>query len=142
MIFLNMKGVNMEKKKSLLLIIILLVILLGLWNLMFFQETKTLETSTRTTHSDLVSPQLQTRHVDLIRQNDIFYPVNIEANKGDKLILNIISLDNYSQIIIDEFDVNTRIKSGVIELNLDREGVFSYFCSNCKNKLAGSIIVY
>ncbi|MEK6826779.1 MAG: cytochrome c oxidase subunit II, partial [Nanoarchaeota archaeon] len=61
-----------------------------------------------------------------------FDPETITANKGDKVKLNIKSLDVTHGFAIPEFGVNSRLESGrttTVEFVADKTGTFTFFCS-------------
>ena len=61
-----------------------------------------------------------------------FIPNTIEANKGDKVILKIISEDVTHGFKISEYDINENIEPGeetTIEFIADKTGEFNFYCN-------------
>ena len=61
-----------------------------------------------------------------------FNPSTITVNKGDRVKLNIKSLDVNHGFAISDFNVNSRLEPGketVVEFVADKTGTFTFFCS-------------
>ena len=74
----------------------------------------------------------ETKEFDVEASNWQFEPSNMEVNQGDKVILNVQSIDTYHGIYLGEFNVNEQLPPGEtvrIEFIADKKGVFSFFCS-------------
>ncbi len=85
---------------------------------------------------------------NIVAKQFSFDPPSIEVNKGDKVILNIQSIDVTHGIRISEFGVNSLLQSGEtvkIEFIADKSGEFSFFCNvycgNGHNNMRGRLIV-
>ncbi len=88
------------------------------------------------------------REFNIIAKQFVFEPSNIEVNKGDKVVLNIKSIDVAHGIIIPEFGVNSLLQSGEtvkIEFIANKQGEFDFFCNvycgNGHNNMRGRLIV-
>ena len=61
-----------------------------------------------------------------------FSPDTITVDKGDKVVLNIQSIDVTHGFAISAFGVNSRLEPGettVVEFVADKSGTFQFFCS-------------
>lgn len=61
-----------------------------------------------------------------------FTPSRIEVNKGDKVILNIKSIDVAHGFALPDFGVNERLEPGkevTVEFMADKTGEFTFFCN-------------
>src|SRR3989344_9625914 len=74
----------------------------------------------------------ETKTFDIIAKNWEFDPSTIKVNKGNKVVLNIESIDIEHGIAIPEFNVNQKLVPGkkvAIEFIADKSGTFSFFCN-------------
>ena len=78
----------------------------------------------------------ETKEFDIKAKKWDFSPDTITVNKGDKVILNIESLDDGSGIghgiVIHEFGVSKSFRGGdlvTVEFLADKKGTFIFFCS-------------
>jgi cytochrome c oxidase subunit II len=71
-----------------------------------------------------------------------FTPPTIEMNAGEKMAIELVNLDNnmhsdgggWHQFASDELDFNYKVapeKKKVIELTVDKPGVYSFYCDVC-----------
>ncbi len=77
-----------------------------------------------------------------------FNPKTIEVNQGDKVKLNIKSIDVTHGFTLPDFGVNSRLnpeQTTVVEFIADKTGTFSFFCSvQCgfgHENMSGQLIV-
>ena len=73
-----------------------------------------------------------TKEFNLIAKKWEFIPSTIEVNGGDKVILNINSVDVDHGFSISAFNVNENLKAGKttrIEFIADKKGSYTFFCS-------------
>ncbi len=79
--------------------------------------------------------QASTRAVkefDVVARNWEFVPGTIEVNQGDRIVLNVESVDGDHGIMISEFGVNEHLSPGeetMIEFVADKKGTFTFFCN-------------
>ena len=85
---------------------------------------------------------------DIIAKQFSFDPSYIEVNKGDKVILNVQSIDVVHGIRISEFGVNAFLEPGEtvkVEFIANKQGEFDFFCNvycgNGHNNMRGRLIV-
>ena len=72
------------------------------------------------------------KEFDITAKKFEFIPSAITVNKGDKVKLNVKSIDVAHGFSISEFKINENIKPGVtktIEFAADKAGEFTFFCS-------------
>lgn len=73
-----------------------------------------------------------TKEFDMTARNWEFEPERIEVNKGDKVILNIESVDAKHGIAIPDYGINKELPVGkevTIEFTANKEGTFPFACS-------------
>ncbi len=88
------------------------------------------------------------KEFNIIAKSWEFIPSIIEVNKGDKVILNIESIDVTHGISISEFGIREYLnprKSITLEFIADKSGEFSFFCNvycgNGHGSMNGILIV-
>ena len=72
------------------------------------------------------------KEFDMTPKQFEFIPSTITVNKGDKVRLNVKSIDGAHGFAISEFGINENLKPGVtktIEFIADKTGEFAFFCS-------------
>lgn len=108
------------------------------------QQTETPEEKTPTQAKTLVpektasaeektaAPALSVKEFDITAKQFEFIPSTIAVKKGDKVRLNVKSIDVAHGFSIPEFKVEESIKPGTtktIEFVADKAGEFTFFCS-------------
>ncbi len=74
----------------------------------------------------------ETKEFNILAKQWQFSPGEIEVNKGDKVILNIKSIDVTHGVAIPNFGINEVLSPGKevrIEFIADKEGTFYFSCS-------------
>ncbi len=85
----------------------------------------------------------EVKEFDIIAKQWEFNPETIEVNKGDKVILNIESVDVAHGISIPDFKINERLNPGEkvsIEFIADKTGEFNFFCNVYCGEDHGSMV--
>ena len=78
------------------------------------------------------APTSEVVEIDMIARKWDFDPSTITVNEGDKVKLNIRSVDVTHGFSLFEFGVNERLTPGTtttVEFTADRVGSFEYYCS-------------
>ena len=90
----------------------------------------------------------ETKEFDIIARQWQFSPDTIEVNQGDRVILNVKSIDVAHGLAIREFGINEYLSPGQttkIEFTADRKGTYSFFCSvSCgvgHSRMRGTLII-
>lgn len=90
----------------------------------------------------------ETKEFNIIAKQWDFSPSTITVNQGDKVILNVKSIDVAHGLAIREFGINEYLSPGQttkIEFTANRKGTYSFFCSvSCgvgHTRMSGKIIV-
>jgi cytochrome c oxidase subunit 2 len=93
-------------------------------------------------------PDGEIKEFDIVAKQWEFSPGTIEVNFGDRVILNIESIDVSHGILIPAFEINKRIEPGEevkIEFLADKKGTFSFscnvFCGQDHYGMVGKIVV-
>ena len=74
----------------------------------------------------------ETKEFNIIAKQWDFSPSTITVNEGDKVILNVKSIDVTHGFAIPEFGVSEQLVPGntvKIEFTADKKGTFSFFCN-------------
>lgn len=72
------------------------------------------------------------KEFDLMVKKWEFSPERIEVNQGDKIVLNVESVDVAHGMMIPEFGVDEYLQPGEevrVEFFADKKGTFSFFCN-------------
>lgn len=133
----------MNKKNTVLLILLIVIILLGILNLIWLADLREVETNIEITPllKSSSATCAKSRVIDVMVHEDKIYPYAIEANKGDTLILSFAVTEEPMFFMLEGYEVNERINIDSIEVYLDKEGVFPYYCLSCESKEPGYLIV-
>ncbi len=85
---------------------------------------------------------------DIIAKNWEFSPSSISVNQGDKVVLNVRSVDVTHGFKLADFGINKDLNPGStvkIEFTADKKGTFpfscSVYCGSGHKEMAGSLIV-
>jgi len=92
------------------------------------QEPVQIEAPAETTEA----PTPEVVEIDMIAKQWVFNPVIITVKKGDKVKLNIKSIDVTHGFVIPDFGVNQRLTPGTevtVEFTADKSGEFTFFCN-------------
>ncbi len=114
-------GMKIDKKILFILIGIVIIAIIG------FQVFKNPEAS-----ENINNFNGNVKEFSVVAKEWEFEPAVIEVNKGDKVILNLESVDVNHGITINELGVNVEIKAGEmkkIEFIADKTGEFNFFCN-------------
>jgi len=74
----------------------------------------------------------EVKEFDMVARRWNFQPDTIRVNQGDRVILNIRSVDVMHGFAINKFRVNSRLIPGqttTVEFVADKKGTFTFFCS-------------
>ncbi len=80
----------------------------------------------------VVVPDSGVKEFDMIARQWAFEPSTIRVNEGDKVKINIKSVDVTHGFAIFEFNVNERLlpgKTTIVEFTADKKGEYTFFCS-------------
>lgn len=80
----------------------------------------------------VVASDSKIKEFDITAKRFEFIPSTIKVSKGDKVKLNVKSIDGTHGFAISEFGINENLKPGVtktIEFTADKTGEFTFFCS-------------
>lgn len=83
-------------------------------------------------NSNIASPTGETKTFDIVAKQWEFEPSEVMVNAGDKVILNVESVDVNHGISIPEFGVNEFLEPGKtvkVEFTADKKGSYSFFCN-------------
>lgn len=72
------------------------------------------------------------KEFDIVAKQWDFQPSIIKVNKGDKVKLNIKSIDIKHGFALTDFGINKDLNVGettIVEFTADKSGTFSFFCS-------------
>ena len=90
----------------------------------------------------------ETKEFNIIAKQWDFSPSTITVNQGDKVILNVKSIDVAHGLAIREFGINEYLSPGQttkIEFTANRKGTYSFFCSvSCgvgHSRMRGTLII-
>ena len=90
----------------------------------------------------------ETKEFDVVAKKFAFEPSTITVDKGDKVILNIESIDVTHGISIPEFNVNSFLEPGEtvkIEFIANKQGEFDFFCNvycgSGHNNMQGVLVI-
>jgi cytochrome c oxidase subunit II len=124
--------------KKIFVIILLLVFLIGCSDKTKY-ETNEDSTSTKTDPNKIkkTKPEEGSRTGDTVEFNMVakrweFQPSAIKVNKGDKVKINIESVDVLHGFAISDFNVNSNLYPGqttTVKFIANKTGTFSFFCS-------------
>lgn len=79
----------------------------------------------------MAQAQDNVRTIDIVLQKSHYTPDQVEVHKGEKVRLNLKSLDVTHGFAIDELGIAREVSPGpptVVEFTADRAGSFSYYC--------------
>ena len=111
-----------KMKKVILIILVGIIGLVGLLLLLMFKpNARTIDDFTG-----------EIKTFDIIAKSWEFIPSIIEVNKGDKVILDIESIDVAHGVSISEFGVREYLNPGksiTVEFIADKSGEFTFFCN-------------
>ncbi len=116
----------MEKSSVRLIIVVGLIV--GFMAVLFFTATPNFKSSAKI----IENFNGEVKEFNVIAKQFSFDPAVIEVNKGDKVILNIESVDVAHGITIREFGVSQYLEAGksiTIEFIADKSGEFAFFCN-------------
>jgi len=91
-------------------------------------DTSTTDSST----SQDTVPVQETKEFDITAKQWTFSPNPITVNQGDKVILNIHSIDVSHGFVLSAFGISERLSPGntvKVEFTADKKGSFSFFCN-------------
>jgi len=92
-------------------------------------------------------PSGPTKEFTITANQRTFEPSEITLNKNDRVVLQIVSIDEEYDFTLDEFGISIQFQPGTnanVEFIADKEGTFTFRCSIlCKGKpeMEGKIIV-
>ena len=95
-------------------------------------ELTTDTTATDSSTGQDTVPVQEIKEFDIIAKQWTFSPNPITVNEGDKVILNIESIDVTHGFVLSAFSVSERLTPGQttkVEFTADKKGTFSFFCN-------------
>jgi len=95
-------------------------------------DVTTDDTTTDTSDGSTTPPVQETKEFLITAKQWDFSPSTITVNEGDKVILNIQSVDVTHGFVITAFGVSERLSPGntvTVEFTANQKGSFSFFCN-------------
>ncbi len=136
----------MNRKNTVLLTLLVVIVLLGVLNLMWLADLNKAEINS---YNNEIVPLLksesiaygESKIIDVVVHENRIYPYTIQAEKGDTLIFSFAIAEEPMFFMLEGYEVNEMTSTDNIEVYLDKEGVFPFYCINCDNKEPGYLIV-
>lgn len=106
-------------------------------------SSPTPNSSTSATPGDAMMNESGVKEITVTASNFKFSPTEIKVNKGDKVKIILKNTQGFHDLVIDEFNVQTKsIGAGLedtVEFTADKAGTFEYYCSIGNHRAMGMV---
>lgn len=126
---IKMGAVVAKAKKLVYISIIVILVLIGVYALLNFNNGEKINSTTIPSTAEFSG---EIKEFNITANNWKFTPQTITVNQGDKVILNIKSIDATHGISLNNFGISEQLNPGeekTIEFIANKKGEFSFFCN-------------